>query len=226
MPHVERYTLNGVRLPSVSTITGALSKEGLIRWWRKLGFDECDRQTREAKDQGTDVATMFENYRKFKKKPRGLYLKKVLNEWVQWGEGWNDIELVAEPHLVNTLDNYHGSPDLLFKDGGKWNLGDDKSKKRFADYGLLMNEHAYAMCDKMDVDGQLVPVPWQTPVQDIWFWTYCPRCGKLHPHHHVFDEKVYHDFLICRAMHNVNKTALDYFDCNAILLPEHGCEEK
>jgi hypothetical protein len=222
MPHVARFCLDGVRLPSVSTITGTLAKDGIIRWQRKLGFEEADRQSYVAARQGTKVATMFEKYRKRGRKPRAEYLKTVLNEWVTWGEGWKDVELVAEPHLVNTVDMYHGSPDLVFKDSGKWNLGDDKSKKRFADYGLLMNEHMYAMCDRihdMETD-QLRPVPWTIPIEDIWFWTYNPVTGKLYPHHHKFDPKVYADAMVCRKMYEVNRTASKYFDMNAVLLPE------
>jgi hypothetical protein len=221
MPHVERFCLDGVRLPSVSTITGTLAKDGIIRWQRKLGFEEADRQAYVAARQGTKVATMFEKYRKRGRKPRAEYLTIVLNEWIVWGEGWKESELVAEPHLVNTKDRYHGSPDLVFKDSGKWSLADDKSKKRFAGYDLLMNEHAYASCDMMDMgDGVLKPVPWVTPIQDIWFFTYHPVTGKLYPHHHTFDPKVYADFLVCRQMYEVNRTASKYFDMNATLLPE------
>jgi hypothetical protein len=220
MPHIHSYHLDGVRIPSVSTITGSLSKEGLERWWRRDGFEECDRQTTEAKKRGTRVALMFERYRKRKREPKNEYLRTVLGQWREWGEGWNGIELVAEPHLVNTIDQYHGSPDLVFKED-KWVLGDDKAKKRFADYGLLMNEHAYAMCNMLDDPKKgLIPVPWPVPLTDIWFWSYHPVTGKLYPHRHEFDPAVYKDFLTCRAMYCVNKRAEKYFKDNAVLLPE------
>jgi hypothetical protein len=165
---------------------------------------------------------MFEQYRKTRKKPRSKFLKTVLNEWLQWGEGWDGTILVPEVHLVNTVDKYHGSPDLVYKDGESWAIGDDKCKKRFADYGLLMNEHAYAMCDMMhDVEtDELKPVPWAVPIQKITFWTYSPESGRLYAHEHQFDETVYHDFLICRAMYQTNKKADKYFGDNAILLSE------
>lgn len=228
MPHVERYSLDGVRLPSVSTITGSLSKEGLNRWYRKHGFEECDRMSGEARDRGTAVATMLEEYRKVGKKPRSKFHKIVLGEWLAWGEGWNGVTLVPEPHLVNTLDKYHGSPDLVFYDGEKWAIGDDKCKGRFADYGLLMNEHGYAMCDMMhDTEtNELKPVPWKTPVEDIFFWTYNPESGKLYPHHHKFDHAVYEHFLECRRMWELNKIAESYFKSNAIVLPEENSEAK
>jgi hypothetical protein len=169
---------------------------------------------------------MFEEYRKTGKKPRSKFHKIVLSEWLAWGEGWKGVTLVPEPHLVNTLDRYHGSPDLVFYDGEKWAIGDDKCKGRFADYGLLMNEMAYATCNMMDdsATGELKPVPWSVPVQDVFFWSYCPGCGKLHPHHHEYDPEVYADFLLCRRMYEVNKKAEKYFTANAIKLPEHVCE--
>jgi hypothetical protein len=222
MPHISRFKLNGSYIPSVSTVTGALAKPGLERWFRKLGFEEADRQSKEAREQGTEVAEMFEAYRKVRKQPRKKFLKTVLNEWLQWGEGWDGVMLVAEPHLVNTIDNYHGSPDLVYKDGEAWSIGDDKCKKRFADYGLLMNEHAYAMCNMIhDTEtDEIKPVPWSVPIQRITFWTYSPETGRLYPHEHTFDEAVYGDFLRCRNMYDTNKTAEHYFQENAITLPE------
>lgn len=222
MPHISRYKLNDVYIPSVSTITSGLKKDGLERWYRKLGFEEADKQSKEARELGTEVAEMFEAYRKVRTKPRKKFLKTVLNEWLQWGEGWDGVMLLPEIHLVNTIDNYHGSPDLVYKDGESWSIGDDKCKKRFADYGLLMNEHAYAMCNMIhDTEtDELKPVPWAVPIQKITFWTYSPETGRLYPHEHQFDEKVYHDFLICRAMYDTNKKAEQFFNLNAVTLPE------
>ena len=228
MPHITNYRLDGVRLPSVSTITGVLSKEGLNRWYRKHGFEECDRLSGVARDRGTAVATMFEEYRKTGKKPHSKFHKTVLAEWLKWGEGWKGVTLVPEPHLVNTLDKYHGSPDLVFYDGEKWAVGDDKCKGRFADYGLLMNEHGYAMCNMIhDTEtDELKPVPWKVPLDNIFFWTYNPETGKLYPHHHKFDPGVYADFLECRRMWELNKVAEKYFKENAIVLPEESDEAK
>ena len=206
----------------MSTVTGSLAKPGLERWFRKLGFQEADKQSKEARELGTEVAEMFEAYRKVRAKPRKKFLKTVLNEWLQWGEGWTGSILVPEAHLVNTVDKYHGSPDLVYKDGESWSIGDDKCKRRFADYGLLMNEHAYAMCNMIhDTEtDELKPVPWTVPIQKITFWTYSPETGRLFAHEHPFDDAVYHDFLICRAMWDTNKKADKYFGDNAILLPE------
>ena len=221
MPHISRFKLDGVYIPSVSTITNSLSKDGLQRWYRKLGFDEADRQSGLARDKGTEVAEMFESYRKLLKFPRKAFMKKVLSEWKQTEAGQTGIILVAEPHLVNTVQGYHGSPDLVYNNGISWKIGDDKCKKRFADYGLLMNEHAYAMCNVIhDVEtGEFKPVPWTVPIQTITFWTYHPDTGKLYPQQHEFDKSVYEDFLVCKQMYTLNRKAEAYFQEHAVPLP-------
>jgi hypothetical protein len=220
MPHISNYRLNGERLQSVSTITNALAKEGLQFWFRKYGFKKCDKMSKDAREKGAEVAEALEAYRKTGSMPKKKFLKTVIGQWDAWMGEWAEGDLVAEPHLVNTVDKYHGSPDLVYRKDGEWRLGDDKCKKRFADYGLLMNEHAYAMCDQIDVDGVLTPVPWPVPLTTIMFWTYDPDSGMLYPHEHKFDDAVYQDFLECKRMSALNKKAEVYFKENAILLPE------
>jgi hypothetical protein len=101
-------------------------------------------------------------------------------------------------------------------------LGDDKSKKRFADYKLIMNEHAYAMCDSYEdpVTHEIKKLPWEPPISTFWFWTYHPITGRLYAVDHPFQPEVFADFLTCKAMQAVNKRSEKYFGQYAVLLPE------
>lgn len=232
MPHVESFEINGVRAPSVSEVTASLSKDGLIRnFYRKLGFKRADKIGGDARDQGSRLAAAFEEYRKtgnpeLSAKGKGAkYSRTCLQNWHSWyADSVYTIptDALIEPHLVNTKEGYHGSPDLILADtmaDMEPVLWDDKSKKRFCDYGLLMAEHAYANCDSIDIgDGKLEKLPWQTPIKRFWFGTYCPDCGKLHTRLHQYDPQVYEDFLTCLKMRSVNRVAEAYFRSQATLL--------
>lgn len=208
----------------MNTITDSLSKEGLIRnFYRPLGFAEADRVGGLARDKGISLATAMENFRKFGKLPRKKYEKTCLAHWRAW---LSQCDLVispffVEPHLVNTKEGYHGSPDIVMSNGdGAAVLGDDKAKKRLSDYKILMNEHAYAMCDSFELDGVIKPVPWDVPVTSFWLWTYHHETGELFPEVHHFDEAIWQDFLTCKKMYRVNRTAENYFTKHCGKLPE------
>lgn len=225
MPHVARFLLNGTVIPSVNTVTDSLSKDGLIRnFYRKLGFKMADKVGGAARDKGIAMAAAFEDYRKFGTKPRKAYEKVCVKNWQAWFDD-QDLEVMpdfVEAHLVNTREGYHGSPDIVMAHpDGDGILGDDKVKKRFSDYKILMNEHAYAMCDSYEDDqGMLHPVPWDIPIKTFWLWTYHPQTGKLFPIGHQFNQGVYQDFLICKEMFIVNKTAEQHFTDHCRLLPD------
>ena len=231
MPHISNFQINGVRAPSVNEVTDSLSKDGLLRnFYRRLGFKKADKVGGAARDQGIRLASAFEEYRAHGDPLKAAvgkghkYTRICLENWHKW---YSDsvytipTDSLIEPHLVNTVDRYHGSPDIILADTMNEMepvLGDDKSKKRFSDYKLLMNEHAYAMCDSIEVDGKIEKLPWKPPIPRFWFWTYCPDCGNLFPKMHVFDPQVYKDFLTCKAMREVNKVAEAYFNSEAVPL--------
>lgn len=228
MPHIKNFLLDGQKIPGVNDCTGTLSKDGLIEnYFRRYGFKHCDKDSKIAKDRGSSLAGVMEELRIGKTVPSGDYNGACVAKWLEWFRKTN-LEIIddkwVEVHLVNTVHKYHGSPDGIFFEYGNDQrpvLGDDKSKKRFADYGLLMNEHAYAMCDSYvdPKDNLIKKVPWPVPIPTFWFWTYDPETAEMFSHIHDFDEKVWQDFLVCRQMYDVNAKAEEYFKQCATLLP-------
>jgi hypothetical protein len=233
MPHISRWKYNGEYWPSVNTITGALSLEGLIRnYYRKHGFKWCDKDSDKAREAGSKLAEVMERYRITAKTGKVSKLNKACaDNWLKWfnEHEYHIEEEWIEPHLVNTIDGYHGSPDAILVRDVKPDpgypldviLGDDKLKKRFPDYRLLMNEHGYAMCDSYEdkLTKEIKKVPWKTPIEKLWFWTFDPKNGDLYPVEHDFDPGVYGDFLTCKLMYSVNKRSESYFGKYAVLLP-------
>lgn len=221
MPHRDHYKLDGEIIPSVNDVTGLLPAEGLVRWRNRVGEKESARIMREARNKGTKLAKAMEAFRKFQHLHKDEFRAACITNWNKWFMR-QELELLeVECHLVNTLDKYHGSPDGVWRDlDGDAVLGDDKVKKRFADYRLLMNEHAYAMCDSIEkTDGSIVPVPWKWPIRQLIFWTYDPDTGEMYPSPHEFDSRVYKDFLTLRNVWDINARAEEYFKEHAVLLP-------
>lgn len=225
MPHIDHFQLNGVEIPSVNTCTDSLSKEGLYKnFFRRLGFKEADKIGRASRRAGSSLAKTLERWRKYGKMPRKLKpLEGIcVDNWKTW---MSNTELVVNPefvecHLVNTVEGYHGSPDIVMADlYGQAVLGDDKLKKRLSDYKILMNEHAYAMCDSYEVDGVISPVPWDVPITSFWLWTYHHETGDLYPEVHHFDASIWQDFLTCKKMLAVNRKAEAYFAEHCQTLP-------
>ena len=218
MPHVKRWTYNGEVWPSVNGVTGLLHSDALDNWLR---IAKNRKQGKLAQKKGGALASYFENRRKGIPASEDIFSGICFRQWEKWFDAQDLVILETEPHLVNTLDKYHGSPDLIASDihGGAV-LGDDKIKKRFADYKLLMNEHAYAMCDSIEMGkGNIVPVPWKFPIARIVFWSYDPDSGEMFASEHEFMPEVYNDFLTLRSVYDIKNKADKYFEEHAVLLP-------
>ena len=57
------YTLeDGTRLPSVTTVLGAMKKEAIMKWRKRVGEEEANRISRKATSRGTNVHTLCERY--------------------------------------------------------------------------------------------------------------------------------------------------------------------
>lgn len=185
-------------------------------FYRRLGFAEADKVGNAARKKGISLAARFEDLRKFGKLPKKLkpFEEICIANWRAW---MSNTELIVNPefvecHLVNTVEGYHGSPDVVMCDMyGQAVLGDDKAKKRLSDYKILMNEAAYANCDSYEVDGVLKPVPWDVPITGAWVWTYCPICGTLEPEYRVITKEAYQDFLLCKQMLALNQKTEKFF---------------
>jgi hypothetical protein len=217
MPHV-KFTYNNIELPSVNEVTGSLSKQGLINWWRKLGFKAADKITQESADKGRDIASVFEAYRKRELDINSISIqyKPFVQSYQEWVDKVGSVkQLAVEPHLVSLKHGYHGSPDLIFSLDDEVEVGDDKAKGRPPDYKLFMNEAAYANCELIEVNGELTPVPWKVPIRFFRFFSYHPDTGQLlEAKREKYKPDLFGDFLVCKQMFDVNQKAEKYFKEN------------
>jgi genome maintenance exonuclease 1 len=88
------YTLeDGTRLPSVTTVLGAMKKEAIMKWRKRVGEEEANRISRKATSRGTNVHTLCERY---------LNNEKLGDIMPDAREMFNDLV----PHL-DKIDNIH-----------------------------------------------------------------------------------------------------------------------
>ncbi len=130
----KRYyvTPSGQRLPSVTTVLGAMKKKEIMAWRRKVGEAEANRISKLATGRGNRVHTLAEKY--------------LLNETIEWKKEMPDaVEMFQSisPHF-SKINNIHymeqalwsekiglaGRVDLIAEWEGKLSVIDFKTSKR------------------------------------------------------------------------------------------------
>ena len=75
LPKLTRASINGNRFystpdgrkyPSITTVVGFHTKQGILAWRRRVGEEEANRISRESAGRGTKIHTICENYLKNK----------------------------------------------------------------------------------------------------------------------------------------------------------------
>lgn len=95
------YTLSdGTKLPSVTTVLGAMKKEAIMAWRKRVGEEEANKISKKATGRGTNMHLMCEDYLN-NKKPTGMpdamemfisikpYLNKINNIHYQEQSLWS-----------------------------------------------------------------------------------------------------------------------------------------
>ena len=88
------FTPEGNAYPSITTVLGILSKEGIIEWRKRVGEEEANRISRQAATRGTAVHKLAEDY---------------INNDEDWSKGampaniasFNDIKRILDERLNN-----------------------------------------------------------------------------------------------------------------------------
>ena len=77
-PDGKRYytTPDGIRLPSVTTVIGAKSKEAILAWRKKVGEEVANKISKRATSRGTNVHTLCERY--LNNEPLGMIMPDAL----------------------------------------------------------------------------------------------------------------------------------------------------
>jgi hypothetical protein len=124
------YTVDGKRLPSVTTILTALANEGITAWKIRVGLAEAQRISKEATDYGTAVHLLFERINRGNRGPFGEPDDTVIAPYVAWYDVNVHSVIGAERLLVSRKHGFAGTTDLLaVLDDGKPAILDLKTSK-------------------------------------------------------------------------------------------------
>jgi genome maintenance exonuclease 1 len=157
----KRYytTPSGVKLPSVTTVIGAMKKKAIMEWRARVGEEEANRVSRLASGRGTRVHSLAEKY--------------LNNEKIMWHKEMPDaIEMFNSlKPLLSKINNIHyqecalwseklgmaGRVDLIAEWDGVLSVIDFKTSKKIKErediFDYFAQECAYAL-----MYGELVEI--------------------------------------------------------------------
>ena len=107
LPKIERktteagrkyFTPEGKAYPSITTVLGALNKDGLLAWRKKVGEEEANKISRRAATRGTAVHKLAEDY---------------IDNVPEWKENVMPHNLFAFNHIKSIIFTLGGEQDEM-----------------------------------------------------------------------------------------------------------------
>lgn len=153
------YTVDGVRLPSVTTIISQmLPNPGIVAWKLRVGEEEAQRVSKEATDWGTGIHALVEAVNRGKLADLSDDQAALVAPYTRWHDENVELILGAEKMLVSRVHGYAGTTDAIavmrgdrypaildFK-SSKTALGQDEWRLQLAAYVIAAQEHLGLIC--------------------------------------------------------------------------------
>ncbi len=153
------YTVDGVRLPSVTTIISqALPNPGITAWKLRVGEEEAQRVSKEATEWGTGIHALVEAVNRGKVADLSTDESALVAPYTRWHDENVELLLGAEKMLVSRVHGYAGTTDAIaimrgdrypaildFK-SSKTALGQDEWRLQLAAYVIAAEEHLGLIC--------------------------------------------------------------------------------
>lgn len=153
------YTVDGDRLPSVTTIISqALPNPGITAWKLRVGEAEATRISREATDWGTGIHALVEAVNRGKKAQLTDDDRAIVAPYTTWHDDNIEVMLGVEKLLVSRRHHYAGTTDAIaimagdrypaivdFK-SSKTALGEPEWRLQLAAYAIAAEEHLGLVC--------------------------------------------------------------------------------
>jgi genome maintenance exonuclease 1 len=99
------FTPEGNAYPSITTVLGILSKEGIIEWRKRVGEEEANKISRQAATRGTAVHKLAEDYLNNEEDWKGKHMPSNLNTF-------QDLRQIID----GRLDNVWMQEEFLYSD--------------------------------------------------------------------------------------------------------------
>lgn len=141
-------TPSGRSYPSVTTITGFQSKQGILEWRKRVGEEEANRITTRAANRGTRIHTLCENYLLGKDVEPDMFDKEIFESISPFLDRIDNIHALETPLYSDHLE-VAGTVDCIAEFDGKISVVDFKTsakiKTRDNIHGYFMQCAAYAV---------------------------------------------------------------------------------
>lgn len=153
---LNRVEIDGVRLydngenkyPSVTTITGQLSKDSINEWRQRVGEEEANRVGKRAADRGTRIHSYCETFLLEGKSNPDIFDAEMFNSMLPFLDCIDNIHALETPLYSNHL-RVAGTVDCIAEYDGKLSVIDFKTSSRAKGkddiHGYFMQTAAYAV---------------------------------------------------------------------------------
>jgi CRISPR/Cas system-associated exonuclease Cas4 (RecB family) len=141
-------TPSGRAYPSVTTITGLLSKASIMAWRKRVGEEEANRVSAKASGRGTRVHTLCEDFLSNKEVVPDIFDQELWTSYKPLLDRIDNIHALESPLYSDHLE-VAGTVDCIAEFDGKVSVIDFKTSKRIKSrddiHGYFMQCSAYAV---------------------------------------------------------------------------------
>ena len=143
IPELSRETIDGVRyytapntdgklikLVSITSITSHWSKDGIIKWRKRVGDEEANRVSKRATTRGTDMHLLTEHYLQNEPLPKAkVPISQILFNTAKPALNKIDNIIVQEQAMYSLRLGVAGTPDCIGDYDGELSIIDFKTSK-------------------------------------------------------------------------------------------------
>ena len=141
-------TPSGKSYPSVTTVTGLHTKQGILEWRKRVGEEEANRVSAKASGRGTRIHTLCENYLLGNNVNPSISDAEMFGSMREWLDDIDNIHCLETP-LYSDFLQVAGTVDCIGEFQGKLSVIDFKTSSKPKDrddiHQYFMQTAAYAV---------------------------------------------------------------------------------
>ncbi len=141
-------TPSGFAYPSVTTVTGLHTAQGIAEWRKRVGNDEANRVSAKASGRGTRIHTLCENYLRGEPCEPNIADAEMFGSMREWLNDIDNIHALEDPLYSDHLQ-VAGTVDCIAEFQGKLSVIDFKTSSKPKDrddiHNYFMQTSAYAV---------------------------------------------------------------------------------
>ena len=141
-------TPSGRAYPSVTTVTGLHSKQGILDWRRRVGETEANRISSRASARGTRIHSLCESYLRGEPTNPDIFDAEMFGSITDWLSEIDNIHALEDPLYSDYLE-VAGTVDCIAEFQGKLSVIDFKTSSKPKDrddiHNYFMQTAAYAV---------------------------------------------------------------------------------